>query len=85
MTERYLEVRATQTGAGVAVIEVLSPKNKRYKEGREAYERKRQKILVSVTNLIEINLLRIGDPMPILGAARTGYRILVSQGWQDLT
>lgn len=82
VTERYLEVRSTQTGAVISVIEVLSPKNKRSKEGREAYESKRQKIFGSATNLIEIDLLRLGNPMPILGAAGTGYRILVSRGWE---
>lgn len=82
VTERYLEVRATQTGAVISVIEVLSPKNKRSKEGREAYESKRQKILGSPTSLIEIDLLRLGEPMLILGVAVTGYSILVSRGWQ---
>ncbi len=63
--ERFLEVRSTQTGAVVSVIEVLSPKNKRSKEGREAYERKRQKILGRATSLVEIDLLRAGNPMLI--------------------
>lgn len=87
--ERFLEIRSTQTGAVVSVIEVLSPKNKRSKEGREAYESKRQKILGSTTNLVEIDLLRMGDPMPVrayrdtplLEDAETGYRILVSRGY----
>jgi hypothetical protein len=81
VTERFLEVRSTQTGAVISVVEVLSPKNKRSKEGREAYETKRQKILSSATNLLEIDLLRLGEPMPILGVTGTGYRILVSRGW----
>ncbi|MBW4630390.1 MAG: DUF4058 family protein [Iphinoe sp. HA4291-MV1] len=78
--ERFLEVKSTQTGVVVCVIEVLSPKNKRSKEGREAYESKRQKILGSTTSLVEIDLLRGGQPMPIQGNADTGYRILVSRG-----
>lgn len=89
--ERFLEVRSTQTGTVVSVIKVLSPKNKRSREGREAYESKRQKILGSATNLIEIDLLRAGDPMPVrayrdtpLGSSETGYRILVSQGYRRL-
>ena len=81
VTERFLEVRSTNTGAVISVIEILSPKNKRSKEGREAYERKRQKIIGSATNLVEIDLLRLGDPMPVLGVTGTGYRILVSPGW----
>lgn len=79
--ERFLEVKSTQTGAVVCVIEVLSPKNKRSKEGREAYESKRQKILRSATSLVEIDLNRAGNPMPIVGDAGTGYRILVSRGY----
>lgn len=78
--ERFLELRSTQTNAVISVIEVLSPKNKRSKEGREAYQSKRQKILGSATNLVEIDLLRAGEPMPLLDEAGTGYRILVSQG-----
>ena len=81
VTERFLEVKATQSGAVISTIELLSPKNKRSKEGREAYEIKRQKILGSATNLVEIDLLRQGEPMPILGFAATGYQILVSRGW----
>ncbi len=79
--ERFLEVKSTQTGAVVSVIEILSPKNKRSKEGREAYESKRQKILRSATSLVEVDLLRAGNPMPIVGDAGTGYRILVSRGY----
>ncbi|MDJ0800669.1 MAG: DUF4058 family protein [Calothrix sp. MO_167.B12] len=82
ITERFLEVRSTQTGEVVTVIEILSPKNKRGKEGREAYERKRHKIFASNTSLVEIDLLRGGEPMPVLGAVDTGYRILVSRGYR---
>ena len=81
VTERFLEVRLTNTGAVVCVLEVLSPKNKRSKQGREAYENKRQKILGTNTSLVEIDLLRVGQPMPILGETKTGYRILVSRGY----
>ncbi|MBN3881379.1 MULTISPECIES: DUF4058 family protein [unclassified Nostoc] len=83
ITERFLEVRATPTKEVVAVIEILSPKNKRSKEGRATYESKRQKILASATNLIEIDLLRQGQPMPILGASTTdySYSILVSRSY----
>ncbi|MCC5624523.1 DUF4058 family protein [Nostoc sp. CHAB 5715] len=79
ITERFLEVRATPTKEVVAVIEILSPKNKRSKEGRAAYESKRNKILASGTNLVEIDLLRQGEPMPIFGATTTDYSILVSR------
>jgi hypothetical protein len=78
--EGYLEVREVGTGEVVTVIEVLSPKNKRSGEGRNAYEGKRQQILGSLSHLVEIDLLRGGKPMPILGAEiQTSYRILVSR------
>lgn len=80
--ERFLEIRSTQSREVVTVIEVLSPKNKRSKEGRTVYESKRQKILVSATNLVEIDLLRLGEALPILGVTKTDYCILVSRSHQ---
>lgn len=77
--ERFLEVRTTQSREVVTVIEILSPKNKRSKDGRTVYESKRQKILASATNLVEIDLLRLGEALPILGATKSDYRILVSR------
>lgn len=77
--ERFLEVRTTQSPEVVTVIEVLSPKNKRSQEGRKVYEGKRQKILLSATNLVEIDLLRQGEALPMLGVTKTDYRILVSR------
>lgn len=79
--ERYLEVRSTQTKELITIIEILSPKNKRSKEGRAAYESKRQKILGSLTHLVEIDLLRQGESMPILGATNQHYQILVSRSY----
>lgn len=78
--EGYLEVREVATGEVVTVIEILSPKNKRTGEGRKAYESKRQQVLGSLTHLIEIDLLRGGEAMPILGnQIKSDYRILVSR------
>ncbi|MEO0433265.1 MAG: DUF4058 family protein, partial [Cyanobacteria bacterium J06656_5] len=37
-------------------------------------------ILQSQTNLIEIDLLRGGEPMPVLATIEAPYRILVSRG-----
>jgi hypothetical protein len=77
--EAYLEVREVSTGEVVTAIEVLSPKNKRPGEGRKSYQSKREKILSNFTNLVEIDLLRSGEPMPILGEIQSDYRILVSR------
>jgi Protein of unknown function (DUF4058) len=79
--ESYLEITEATTGFVITVIEVLSPKNKRAGAGREAYYKKRQQILASLTHLVEIDLLRGGKPMPILGEVpQTDYRIVVSRG-----
>lgn len=79
--ERYLEIREVKTGAVITTLEVLSPKNKRAGEGRDAYLRKRQHVLASLTHLVEIDLLRAGKPMPIQGnPSNADYRILVSRG-----
>jgi hypothetical protein len=78
--ESYLEVREVGTGEVVTVIELLSPKNKRPGEGRKAYDTKRQQVFGSSTHLVEIDLLRGGEPMPILGnQINSDYRILVSR------
>lgn len=82
--QRYLEIRDVATREVITVIEILSPANKRRGDGRRQYERKRQKVLESQTHLVEIDLLRAGDPMPLAlpGAAENGppaYRIVVSR------
>jgi hypothetical protein len=52
----------------VTCIEVLSPANKRKKsKGRKLYLRKRQSLLLGAANLVEIDLLRGGERMPMLG------------------
>ncbi|MGB8699842.1 MAG: DUF4058 family protein [Thermosynechococcaceae cyanobacterium] len=77
--ERYLEIREVGTGRVVTVVEVLSPKNKRSGEGKQKYDAKRQKILSSDANLVEVDLLRTGDPKPVAGGVPSDYRILVSR------
>ena len=83
MKEGYLEIREVATGRVVTAIEVLSPSNKRAGAGRDAYENKRQRVLSSLTHLVEIDLLRAGKPMEMLNApAKSDYRILVSRSDQ---
>jgi hypothetical protein len=85
--ERYLEIRRLQSHELVTAIEVLSPTNKRPGKGRRQYEEKREAIAASLTNLVEIDLIRAGDPLPVLqrGAflprEQAGdYRALVLRG-----
>lgn len=78
--EAYLEIRELVTKQVVTVIEILSPANKRAGRGRDTYLTKRQEILASATHLIEIDLLRAGEAMPVLGdGSQNDYRILVSR------
>ncbi len=66
----------------MTVIEVLSPTNKRPGPERQRYERKRREVLDALTNLVEIDLLRGWEPMPMGAIPASHYRILVSRGWE---
>jgi Protein of unknown function (DUF4058) len=79
LTEAYLEIRAVETEEVVTIIEVLSPKNKQVGIGRLQYETKRLKILGSATHFVEIDLLRQGNSMAMVGNfGKNHYRIVVS-------
>jgi hypothetical protein len=79
--ETYLEVRETRADHVLTVLEILSPTNKRPGRGRRLYEDKRMEVLASRTHLVEIDFIRAGEPMPIIGNGRaSAYRILVSRG-----
>jgi hypothetical protein len=85
--EVYLEVRETATGEVVTAIELLSPTNKRPGEGRREYEEKRLRTLGTRTHLVEIDLLRGGEPLPMQiqpapsDAPSPGdYRVVVARG-----
>ncbi len=78
--EWYLKVIDVETKQVVTVIEILSPKNKKIGEGRDKYLKKRNKILSSLTNLIEIDLLRQGQIMPMnINEISSHYRIIISR------
>ena len=79
VTERYLEIREVKTGKVITAIEILSPKNKRTSEGKEAYLRKRRRILQTQTHLIEIDLLRINSSFLYHHTPVTDYHILISR------
>jgi hypothetical protein len=79
--EVFLEVRDVATGRCVTVLELLSPVNKLTGQGRDTYLEKRTEVLRTRTNLVEVDLLRAGEPMPVVGPpVATNYRILVSRG-----
>ena len=80
LRETYLEVRSVVDDRVITVLEILSPANKRPGQGRQLYEHKRLLILGTATNLVEIDLLRAGEPMLMWGDGRGAhYRILVSR------
>src|SRR5712692_10448626 len=81
VSENFLEIHEVKTGKLITILELLSPVNKLHR--REEYERKRGYVFRSWTNLVEVDLLRAGDPMPVVGAqVQSDYRILVSRGIQ---
>jgi hypothetical protein len=63
--ERYLSVRERSTGRLVTVIELLSPTNKKTGSyDRTIYLSKRNEVILSGVNLVEIDLLRGGKRLP---------------------
>ena len=80
VNESYLELREVGSHRVVTVIELLSPANKIQGAGRQAYTSKREAVFASDVNLVEVDLLRPGLPMEIVGnPPRCDYRILVSR------
>ncbi len=81
--ETFVEILdADQESQLVTCVEVLSPSNKkRNSSGWELYQRKRQGLLVSdKANLVEIDLLRGGERMPMVDPWRASpYRLLVAR------
>jgi hypothetical protein len=59
-----VEIRDVANRRLVTAIELLSPTNKRG-EGREEYLAKRRRILLSTAHLLEIDLLRAGQRVPM--------------------
>lgn len=81
ISENYLEIHEVSSGKLVTIIELLSPANKLHHQGRRDYEEKRDIIFRNRTNLVEIDLLRAGEPMAVVGpTVQSDYRILVSRG-----
>ena len=82
VVERYLTIQDTATREVVTIIEILSPANKRPgSDGRAQYAAKRESVLMSMTNLVEIDLLRGGSRLPVRGQLPPAdYYAFVSRG-----
>jgi len=87
VTEGYLEIRQSNDGKVITMIEFLSPSNKRRGAGQDQYLQKQTEVLGSDTSLVEIDLVRSGqrvlalptDQIPI--QHRDAYLACVSPGW----
>ena len=74
----YLEVVRVSNREVITAVELLSPTNKSG-SGRRVYQTKRGQVLYSMTHLVEIDLLRAGQPMPVLTPTPAShYRILIA-------
>lgn len=62
---RFIRIVDRQSRRVVTAIELLSPANKDPHQDREAYLGKRNLYLATGTNLVEIDLLREGERMPM--------------------
>lgn len=75
--QAYLEIRDRDSREVITVLELLSPTNKG--RHRDQYLVKRDKILVSSAHLVEIDLLRGGEPTPAPDRPPCDYSIVVSR------
>lgn len=73
LTQRRLVLTHRASGKVVTIMEVLSPINKAPGKDRiDAYERKREELLTTSCHLIELDLLRGGERLPIKGNVPPG-------------
>jgi hypothetical protein len=79
MHESFIEIRDSENGYLVTVLELLSPSNKQVGYDRDGYIAKRRNYLLSHVNFIEIDLLRGGPRMPIEELSPCDYYVLVKR------
>ncbi len=80
----WLRVETVPERELVTIVEVLFPTNKRPGEGRRRYIRKREAIVAGLVNLVEIDLLRRWEPMPLeTPPPVSDYRILVCRSLES--
>jgi hypothetical protein len=76
----WVEIRALPGLELVTAVEVLSPNNKSW-QGRRAYLDKRDELHASRVNLVEIDLLLAGAPLPMKQRIEPGaYYAIVARG-----
>ena len=82
--ETYLIVRERETMEVVTVIELLSPANKRPRsDGRREYLSKRNEFLSSSSHLVELDFLRGGERLPVIGSLPAGdFYAIVSRAYR---
>jgi hypothetical protein len=74
-----IEIRDTRQRQLVTAVEILSPTNKRG-DGRREYVTKRQRLLLSAAHLLEIDLLRLGERVPMQQPLpQAAYFVLLSR------
>jgi hypothetical protein len=84
--ETYLIIKELPGKKLVTAIEVLSPTNKKTEKARTEYLEKRHELINSGVNLVEIDLLRAGQPMPLKRfPPPSDYRILICRERERLT
>lgn len=76
---RRLAVLDSRSRTLVTVIELLSPSNKDRGPDRDQYARKRIEVILNGANLVEIDLLRGGQPLPMRGVPPHDYHVLVGR------
>jgi len=75
----WVEIRDVANRQLVADIEILSPTNKRG-DGHDEYLQRRTRLLRSTAHLMEIDLLRTGEPVHILDRRDRRRRALRADG-----
>src|SRR5262245_32555274 len=75
----FIEIYSRNERELIAVIELLSPTNKKSGKDREQFIAKRREILDSAAHYIEIDLLRGGPRMPAVNMPDGDYCVIVSR------
>ncbi len=75
----FAEIRDRRSRELVTVLELLSPSNKRTGADREQYLATRGQLQASNAHLVEIDLLRGGQPMPAANRPACAYAVMVSR------